>query len=83
MAWQEATLVSPDSPWAVSTARRPRGASDAGLVSELSILDILGSSPGSSCPSPPGPPATSQLGIQRDVIITEAGVTKMGEEVGF
>ena len=31
-AWQETTLVSPDSPQAVSTARHPQGACDARLV---------------------------------------------------
>lgn len=58
--------MSPDSPQAVRTAGRPQGASDASLVSDPSILDILGSSLGSTCPQ--GPLQTRQLDIQSDAL---------------
>ena len=66
MAWQEATLVSPDSPQAVNTAICPQGATDVRLVSDPSILDILDSSPGSTCPQ--GTLPTRQLDVQRNAL---------------
>lgn len=58
--------MSPDSPQAVNTAICLQGVTDVRLVSDPSILDILDSSPGSTCPQSTLP--TRQLDVQRNAL---------------
>lgn len=81
MAWQEAILVSPDSPQAVNTAICLQGATDVRLDSDPSILDILDSSPGSTCPQSTLP--TRQLDVQRNALSLGQGPPSWLEDSTF